>query len=87
MEDHHPLPAPESASNLVTDYLARLRQILLEPTRFFREMPIDGGLSGPLAFALVTPVLWFAVARARHRDERRARARDLVPWRSRPPRY
>ena len=40
-----------------------------------------------LAFALVTPVLWFAVSRARRRDERRARARDLVQWRSRPPRY
>jgi hypothetical protein len=38
-------------------------------------------------FALVTPVLWFAVLRARRRDERRARARDLVQWRSRPPRY
>ena len=40
-----------------------------------------------LAFALVTPVLWFAVSRASRRDERRARARDLVQWRSRPPRY
>jgi hypothetical protein len=59
-----------------------------------------GMLSAPLAidfqkspapalivFALVCPVLWFAVSRARHRDERRARARDLVQWRSRPPRY
>jgi hypothetical protein len=38
-------------------------------------------------FAVACPVLWFAVARARKRDERRARARDLVQWRSRPPRY
>ena len=40
-----------------------------------------------LVFVLVPPVLWFAVSRARRRDERRARARDLVQWRSRPPRY
>jgi hypothetical protein len=38
-------------------------------------------------FVLACPTLWFAVSRARRRDERRARARDLVQWRSRPPRY
>ena len=38
-------------------------------------------------FAVACPLLWFAVGRARKRDERRARARDLVQWRSRPPRY
>jgi len=40
-----------------------------------------------VVFAIACPVLWFAVSRARRRDERRARARDLVQWRSRPPRY
>ena len=38
-------------------------------------------------FAVVSVLLWFAVGRARRRDERRARVRDLVQWRSRPPRY
>ena len=38
-------------------------------------------------FAVACPVLWFAVARARRRDEKRARAKDLVQWRSRPSRY
>jgi hypothetical protein len=38
-------------------------------------------------FAVISVLLWFAVGRARRRDERRARVRDLVQWRSRPPRY
>ena len=59
-----------------------------------------GILSAPLAidfqkspvpalflFAVASVLLWFAVGRARRRDERRARVRDLVQWRSRPPRY
>jgi len=40
-----------------------------------------------LIFAAACPLLAFAVSYARKRDERRARARDLVQWRSRPPRY
>ncbi len=38
-------------------------------------------------FVVACPLLWLGVGRARRRDERRARARDLVQWRSRPPRY
>lgn len=34
--------------------MSHLRRILLEPRAFFRAMPALGGLSGPLAFALIT---------------------------------
>lgn len=43
-------------------YFTDLSQIISHPTQFFRRMPITGGLSGPLAFALVTHWLGSAVA-------------------------
>lgn len=54
-------PAPESAGRIVSEYFARLRRILLEPSRFFSSMPLEGSLSGPLAFALVTHWIGTAV--------------------------
>ncbi len=35
-------------------YFLDLRSILTHPVAFFRRVPLTGGLSGPLAFALVT---------------------------------
>jgi hypothetical protein len=40
--------------NLITHYFRTVRQILTQPTAFFRTMPLSGGMAGPLAFALVT---------------------------------
>jgi hypothetical protein len=41
-------------TDLVKNYFASLKTILLQPSKFFRNMPLEGGLSGPLTFALVT---------------------------------
>ena len=41
-------------------YFRDLWQIITQPTRFFRRMPRTGGVSGPLAFALVTS--WIGAA-------------------------
>ena len=35
-------------------YFFDLWQIITRPTRFFSRMPVTGGVSGPLAFALIT---------------------------------
>jgi hypothetical protein len=39
---------------MIRAYFRNLQTILLTPSKFFRDMPLTGGLSGPLAFALVT---------------------------------
>jgi hypothetical protein len=39
---------------MIRAYFQNLKAILLAPSKFFRDMPLTGGLSGPLAFALVT---------------------------------
>jgi hypothetical protein len=48
-------------------------------------------LSAIFAFAAACLFVWFAVGRAKHRDERRARARNLSQWSQyrspKPPRY
>ncbi len=43
-----------SAGNLIGNYFRSLIQIITQPKAFFRKMPLTGGWSGPLAFALVT---------------------------------
>jgi hypothetical protein len=48
-----PLKA-ESSFEFVSTYFRKLRDILLEPTLFFKNLSPTGGISGPLAFALVT---------------------------------
>ena len=40
--------------SLLKKYFRDVAWILTKPTAFFREMPLKGGLSGPLAFALIT---------------------------------
>jgi hypothetical protein len=35
-------------------YFSDLKTVLTQPTAFFRRVPLRGGLSGPLAFALIT---------------------------------
>jgi hypothetical protein len=39
---------------LIRNYFADVCEILAHPSRFFDRMPIRGGMSGPLGFALVT---------------------------------
>jgi hypothetical protein len=46
----------------VRRYFRDLFQIILHPARFFRRMPLEGGVSSPLAFALITHWLGTAVA-------------------------
>jgi hypothetical protein len=43
-------------------YFGTLWQLLTHPTRFFEKMPISGGASGPLAFALITHWLGSALS-------------------------
>src|SRR4051794_33591226 len=47
--------------NPIRAYFLRVWQILTEPTAFFKTMPTTGGVSGPLAFALITHWLGSAV--------------------------
>lgn len=51
-----------TSSNLVEQYFQDLWQIITRPTLFFRRMPLSGGLSHPLAFALITHWLGSAAA-------------------------
>lgn len=39
---------------IVKQYFASLKKIIFHPGDFFRSLPLYGGISGPLAFALVT---------------------------------
>jgi hypothetical protein len=43
-----------AGGNLITDYFRQVWRILTQPSAFFRSMPVRGGVSGPLAFALIT---------------------------------
>ncbi|MCM2323659.1 MAG: hypothetical protein NDJ90_10405 [Oligoflexia bacterium] len=49
-----PSPDEQSPSILITRYLSTVWQLITRPSSFFRAMPVSGGLSRPLAFALVT---------------------------------
>ena len=51
-----------SAVEPIRIYFHRVRAIIFSPRSFFHKMPISGGASGPLAFALVTHWLATAVA-------------------------
>lgn len=44
----------EGWENPIADYFKTMREILLRPSRFFRAMPLSGGIAGPLAYALIT---------------------------------
>jgi hypothetical protein len=48
------LPARASPADPLRAYFRTVRAILTRPAQFFRAMPAEGGVSGPLAFALVT---------------------------------
>lgn len=47
-------PQPFRPDALIKRYFSDLWQIITQPARFFRRMPLSGGLAHPLAFALVT---------------------------------
>lgn len=42
------------ATNLFKRYFSDLKTVITQPTAFFRRVPLSGGFTGPLAFALVT---------------------------------
>ena len=51
------LPASQKATgpqSLLESYLQTIQQVITKPVTFFGSMPLTGGLSGPLTFALVT---------------------------------
>lgn len=59
LECGHPIraaavPAWQVGLGPIKQYFSDLYEITSRPTRFFRRMPTTGGVSGPLAFALVT---------------------------------
>lgn len=64
-----PLPAPargipwddRDRLGFVGALVETIRQVLLEPTAFFRAMPVAGGLGGPLGFGLIVGYLGLAV--------------------------
>jgi len=48
-------PTPwEAALGPIRRYFMDVWSLITEPTQFFRKMPLSGGVTGPLAFALVT---------------------------------
>ncbi|MCM2276502.1 MAG: hypothetical protein NDJ89_00305 [Oligoflexia bacterium] len=54
-------PKPRGPAALVLAYLDAVWQLITKPAAFFRRMPLQGGLSAPLAFALVTHWIGSAV--------------------------
>lgn len=64
-------PSPEASSqitpeptapDMIRKYFVTLWQVMTHPTSFFRTMPTEGGMTGPLAFALVTHWLGSALS-------------------------
>lgn len=53
-ERERPIHPKNDAFVWISRYLTTLRSVLTKPVDFFRSMPIEGGLGGPLAFALIT---------------------------------
>lgn len=49
-----PAPSSNRGQTILRAYGEKLLQILVHPRLFFRSMPLKGGLSQPLVFALVT---------------------------------
>lgn len=50
----HPVTPEPSGTQIIQDYFRKLWRIITRPTSFFRELPLEGGITAPLAFALVT---------------------------------
>jgi len=50
------------SGNRPADYLRDAKEILLRPSRFFRDLPLRGGLSRPLSFALIAHWIGTALA-------------------------
>ena len=55
-------PEFETSLKPVARYFGDLRKILLEPAKFFKTVPVTGGLAQPLAFALITHWLGSSLA-------------------------
>lgn len=43
-----------SEPGVIRGYFLTIKNVLIHPRHFFREMPVTGGMGGPLAFGLVT---------------------------------
>lgn len=54
------IPSSDGGIALIRRYFSDVWEITTRPTQYFRRMPVTGGLSGPLAFALVTH--WLSAA-------------------------
>ena len=52
--DNQPVSFEPDAGDLVRGYFKTVKTILLTPTKFFRDLPLSGGLTRPLTFALIT---------------------------------
>lgn len=52
----------DAASQIVQNYFRDIWLILTQPSHFFKKMPLTGGISRPLAFALVTHWLGSALS-------------------------
>ena len=57
-----PTPVPVGEPNFVVAYFRDVWMVLTRPSDFFARLPLSGGVSAPLAFALVTHWLGEAVA-------------------------
>lgn len=54
--------AAKTGSHLIKNYFYDIWRIMTQPAVFFKHMPIHGGMSRPLGFALVTHWLGSAIA-------------------------
>lgn len=53
---------PESANPWILAYFKTLWEVIVRPNTFFRQMKLTGGISAPLAFALITHWLGAALS-------------------------
>jgi hypothetical protein len=56
------LGKPSVEKGPIAAYFSDLRALAFAPARFFRRIPVSGGLAGPLAFALVSHWIGTAIA-------------------------
>jgi len=50
-------PTPSSTANILTETIETFKAIILSPSEFFQNMPLDGGLQKPVVFLLIASVV------------------------------
>ncbi len=56
------LSKPDSSDFNKKSYLQKVKSILFHPTKFFNEMPVNGGYWEPLKFVVITSVITYVIS-------------------------